>query len=95
MSVSFIIKFNVKTDKKVSFNNIMNDVKSELPKTKGCIGVVIYQGVENKESYTLVETWESKKLHEDHVEGLISSGVWETIAGHLVEDPTGEYFDIL
>ena len=95
MSISFIIKFKTKSDKQADFHDIMSNVKSELPKVKGCIGVVIHQNSQDESSYVVVEKWESKKLHEMHVERLVSSGVWDNIVGHLSEGPAGDYFKLI
>ncbi len=92
MSISFIIKFEVKENMKAAFSNIMSDVRLNLPESKGCIGVDIHRGSENESSYILVEKWESRECHEKHVEGLVNSGEWENIARLLSEEPTGEYY---
>lgn len=94
MSISFIIQFKVKSDKRADFFDIISSVKSDLPEVKGCLGVLIY-GVDDKSNYTMVETWESKGLHEKHVEGLINSGVWNSIADHLSEDPISNYYTVI
>lgn len=95
MSISYIIQFKAKSNKQADFHNIMNNVKSELPEVKGCISVVIHHSVENASSFLMVETWESKEHHQQHVESLVSSGVWDHIAGHLSEDPVGDYYKLI
>ncbi|VAW70143.1 hypothetical protein MNBD_GAMMA10-2598 [hydrothermal vent metagenome] len=92
MSISFIIKFEVKEDAKAEFSSVMNNVRLNLPESRGCISVDIHRGSENESSYILVEKWETREFHEKHVEGLLSSGEWEKMASLLSEEPTGEYY---
>lgn len=92
MSVLYIIKFAVKSDSQLAFANVMDNVKFDLPKVEGCSGVEIHRGLEDESSYVLLETWVSKALHEKHIEGLVDSGAWESIAAHLSEDPVGGYY---
>lgn len=94
MSVLYIVRFTVKSDQKTAFAGIMSDVKTDLPKVKGCFGVVIHHGIEDETSYVLLETWGSKALHEKHFEGLVESGAWGSIAAHLSEDPVGGYYQL-
>ncbi len=94
MSTVFIIKFKVKSEKLADFHHIMEGIKSELPEAKGCRGVIVHRNTEDASSYLVVETWESKELHEKYAEGLVSSGGWDNIVGHLQEAPIGDYFDV-
>lgn len=95
MSVSFIINFKPKSDKLSDFHKIMSSVKSELPKVMGCISVLIHNSTEDSASYTVVETWQSKELHEKHVQSLVNTGAWGNIASHLVADPVGGYYQLM
>lgn len=95
MSISFIINFKSKSHKVSDFHKIMSNVKSELPEVMGCTSVTIHNSTDDSTSYTVVETWESKELHEKHVKNLVSTGVWENIASHLTEDPVGGYHQIM
>jgi len=92
MCITFIITFDVKNEKLSDFANIMSEVKSELPKTKGCIGVTIHNSIDKPSSYTLIEMWESKKCHEKHVKNLVDTGEWDNVSSHLAGDPVGEYY---
>lgn len=95
MSVLYIIKFAVKSESQPAFASIMDSVKSDLPTVEGCSGVKIHRGSEDESSYVLLESWASKALHEKHVEGLIDSGAWESIAAHLSDDPVGGYYQLV
>lgn len=92
MSTTFIIKFNVKTTNLANFTNIMQTVKTELPKVNGCNGVTIYQNSETQTSFTLVENWQTKQAHQSHIQTLTDNGEWDKIAALLSETPDGHYF---
>ena len=95
MSITFIITFDVKNEKLSDFSKIMSTLKSELPKTEGCIGVTIHHSIHSPSSYTLVETWESKKCHEAHVKNLVDTGEWAKMSNHLVGEPVSEYYKVI
>ncbi|MDF3013526.1 MAG: hypothetical protein K0Q78_1730 [Cellvibrio sp.] len=92
MSISLVIGFTVKNDRLTSFKKIMTDVKINLPKVKGCKKVTIFNREENPLEFKLVEKWDSKALHESHVEGLIASGQWNLLVEHLQEPPVSGYY---
>jgi len=71
---------------------ILESVKTELPKVKGCIGVNIFQSSIMTNKFTLVETWEAKELHQANLDNLSNNGTWNIIASHLAKDPSSDYF---
>lgn len=93
MSVTLIIHFEVKKDKQEEFTNIMGSVKKDLPSVNGCINVGIFKNVTKPQNYTLVETWDSREHHEQHVNQLIESGSWGHISALLAKDPLSDYFN--
>ncbi|ARU55685.1 MAG: antibiotic biosynthesis monooxygenase [Pseudomonadales bacterium] len=92
--MNVIITFNVKEDKLASFRQIMDDVKINLPSVEGCDTVTIYNDAEDPKVFTLVETWNSREAHKKHIDGVVASGTWETIAQHLQSDPVSSYFQV-
>jgi heme-degrading monooxygenase HmoA len=95
VSVTFIINFKVKDEKLSDFLKIMRDVKFELPKTEGCMGVTIHNSIKNPSNYTIVERWESEEYHEKHVKILLDTGAWDHISSHLVCDPVSDYYEAI
>ena len=95
MNVIYIIRFDVKKEKSIEFSSIMMSVKSDLPKTDGCVAVNIYQSLQNPLQYTLVEQWQSKQHHAQHLKNLVDSGVWAHVASLLFQDPPGDYYSVL
>jgi quinol monooxygenase YgiN len=92
MSVNMVISFSVKQESLNDFRAIMNDVKVNLPKVEGCHNVKILNDLENPLAFTLVEAWESKERHGAHVQGLVDSGAWNSIAAHLAAAPVSAYY---
>jgi len=92
MNIVVIVNFEVKEDKITGFTKILEGVKSELPKVNGCIGVNIFQSSSMTNKFTLVETWETKELHQANLDNLSKNGTWDTIASHLSKDPSSDYF---
>jgi len=92
MNTNVIVSFEVKTEKLAEFTKILNSVKTDLPKVKGCISVNIFKNSSVANKFTLVETWETKELHQTHSDKLAKDGTWDTIASHLSKDPESGYF---
>ena len=92
MNIVVIVSFEAKEDKITDFIKILEGVKTELPKVKGCIGVNIFQSSSITNMFTLVETWETKELHQASLDNLSKNGTWDTIASHLATDPKSDYF---
>ena len=68
MTVQLIISFNVKDEKLTEFEQLMQQVKSSLPRVVGCDAVHIYHSKADRRAFTLIETWQSEKAHRAHVE---------------------------
>ena len=92
MNIKFIISFEVNNNDLSKFEEILNSVKSELPKVNGCLGVSIYKSSASLNEFTLVETWKTKEDHEKHVDHLVKEGSWETISKLLLSSPKSDYF---
>ena len=92
MSIVVIVSFESKEDKVNDFVKILEGVKTELPKVNGCIGVNVFHSASMTNKFTLVETWESKELHQANLDNLSKDGTWDTIASHLSKDPSSDYF---
>jgi quinol monooxygenase YgiN len=75
------------------FASLLNGVKTDLPKVHGCQGVNVYRSLSDSNMFTLVERWETKKLHQDHLANLSEAGTWEFISGHLSADPESDYYE--
>ncbi|MBT0961034.1 putative quinol monooxygenase [Denitromonas iodatirespirans] len=95
MTTNVIITFTAKPEKLAAFTDILQSVKTELPKVDGCIAVDVFNDTANPCVFTLVETWQSESAHKAHIEGVVSSGGWSHIASHLACDPSSSYFKAL
>jgi len=92
MSIIVIVSFETKEEKVFDFSKILENVKTDLPKVEGCLGVNVYQNSSTLNQFTLVETWESKELHQINLDKLAKNGTWDTIASHLSKEPDSDYF---
>ena len=92
MNTNVIVNFKVKMEKVAEFTKILDSVKTDLPKVKGCISVNIFKNTSTANKFTLVETWETKELHQTHIDKLAKNGAWDVIALHLSKDPESGYF---
>lgn len=92
MGVNLVISFSVKPEKQNAFREIMQGVKTGLPTVQGCRGVRVYNSLDNPLVFTLVETWDSRELHAQHIKQVIDSGQWRQIVEHLSAEPTSSYF---
>jgi quinol monooxygenase YgiN len=92
MSITVVVCYETKKEKREEFEKIMNSVKTDLPKVNGCVSASIFQSATNKNRFTLVETWESKELHQNHIDKLSENGTWDLIVSHLAKDPINDYY---
>lgn len=92
MKTNVIVSFEVKNEKVVEFTKILNSVKTDLPKVEGCLGVDVFKSSTVVNRFTLVEEWETKELHQIHLNKLSKDGTWNIIASHLSKDPESDYF---
>jgi quinol monooxygenase YgiN len=91
MSINVIVNFNVKSNKLIEFTEILNNVKTELPKVEGCLEINIFRNSSNENIFTLIEIWDTKLNHQNHINKLIADGSWELILKHLATDPISSY----
>jgi quinol monooxygenase YgiN len=95
-SVNVIITFETKPDAVAAFAALLEQVKKDLPKVKGCKGVRAFFGKDNPRIFTLVEEWETEQSHKTHIDQVIASGAWEkNIAIHLAKPPVSYYYSEL
>lgn len=92
MSLHFIISFQVQQQKRQAFEDLLHQVKTDLPKVEGCTGVTILSNLEDPTHFTLVETWESREQHQANSQKLAASGDWDYILGLLDEEPSGIHY---
>jgi len=90
-----IVTFNVKPEKYTSFLEIMESVKQDLPHVEGCDAVQLFEAKDKSGTFTLVESWESELIHQQHLAGVVESGNWAIIESHLQEPVQSAYFDRL
>ncbi|WP_428643797.1 putative quinol monooxygenase [Roseibium sp.] len=92
MAVKVVVQFKVREDSQAAFESIMRSVATDLPAVAGCTNVEVLQQSDDAGRFVLVETWDSREVHQSHVNGLVADGTWASLATHLAEDPVTGYF---
>jgi quinol monooxygenase YgiN len=92
MSINVVVQFNALPASRKAFESIMRSVAKDLPGVDGCQSVQVLQNSEDTCRFTLVEVWDTKEIHQSHIDGLIADGTWAAIAEHLKDDPVSGYF---
>jgi len=95
MSVNLIATLKSKKEKLVVFTEIMEKMKIDLPQTKGCHSIQIFQDDKNPCIFTLLEVWETKEQHKAHMEEFVRLGHWKHLASHLGSEPVSGFFSEL
>lgn len=90
--INIIINFDVKPENIAIFRGILDNVKINLPNVTGCETVSIYADQNNPDKFTLIETWESKEAHQNHITSIVESGDWSKILSNLKTEPSSSYF---
>ncbi len=88
-----IITFEAKSDLSSQFHALLKQVKRDLPSVPGCTGVRLFVACENPCIFTLIEDWQSVSAHKAHINAVIASGDWKTIAAYLCCDPVSHYYN--
>ena len=94
-SAHLIIRFDVKQDRLADFLPIMEGVGAAMTSEEGFIAARVYRNSDNPLSFTLVEEWESRALHQRHFEAINQSGAWADILDMLSREPDMSYNDVL
>ena len=95
MTVNVIVTFVAKEERIEEFAAIMNQVKNDLPKVEGCSAVAIFRSSTEENKFTVVETWESKELHQTHINKVINDGAWDMITSLLYKEPESDYYIVV
>lgn len=93
MSVNVIVNLKSDPAKAADFGDVIESVKTELPKADGFISVDIYRNNQDASEFTLVEAWESEDHHASYIKSVSESGSWEELMSYLASEPTRQYFD--
>ena len=92
MSVNVIVNLKSDPAKLAEFGDVIESVKTELPKAEGFISVDIYRNQEDESEFTLVEAWESQDHHANYIKSVAESGNWEELMSFLAGEPTRQYY---
>lgn len=52
----------------------------------------VLRNADDAMSFSLIESWSSRREHEDHLEAITTSGVWAHVKSHLAIAPVARYY---
>ncbi|PQA86488.1 putative quinol monooxygenase [Hyphococcus luteus] len=90
-----IIVFHVSEDRLGDFLPIMTGVNEDMAGEEGFMNAVVYRDADDPLTFTLIEQWESRALHEAHYERIVEAGGWANILAMLTQAPVLRYNDKL
>ncbi len=90
--ISVIITFEAKPENAAAVAAVMAQVKRNLPAVHGCNKVRLFGSSDNPCIFTLLEEWESEGHHQAHINVVVASGAWDSIALHLASAPVSHYY---
>lgn len=90
-----IIVFHVAEDRLADFLPIMTGINEGMAGEEGFVDAVVYRDSDDPLTFTLIEEWESRALHETHYDKIVESGDWAGILDMLTEAPALRYNDKL
>ncbi|MES2952730.1 MAG: antibiotic biosynthesis monooxygenase family protein [Pseudomonadota bacterium] len=91
-NTQMIITFETKPEMAASFAALLEQVKRDLPAVPGCRSVRLFAASGNPCVFMLLEDWESASQHQHHIDTVVSSGAWATLAAHLAKEPVSHYY---
>ncbi|HEX5738521.1 MAG TPA: antibiotic biosynthesis monooxygenase family protein [Hydrogenophaga sp.] len=91
-NTQIIITFETKPESVATFSSLLEQVKRDLPSVPGCRSVRLFAATANPCVFTLLEDWNSETQHRSHIDKMVSSGAWATLAAHLAKDPVSHYY---
>ncbi len=91
-STQIIVTFEAKPESAASLSALLEQVKRDLPTVPGCQSVRLFSATDNPCIFTLLEHWDSASQHQRHIEHVVSSGAWATLAAHLAKEPVSHYY---
>ncbi|WP_193367015.1 putative quinol monooxygenase [Pelagibius marinus] len=87
-----IVTFEPEAGSADEFHRLMQSVKADLPKVKGCDSVLVLRHGSAETQYTLVEEWQDAALHSAHLERMVSSGAWAKLEALLSAPPCSDFY---
>ncbi len=94
MPVQLLVRFSVKEELVETFIGIMSGAKADILAAPGCLGVEVLQGIDGASSVALLETWESKEIHDRYAAEMAAQGSMEKMAQFLTAEPRTEFYRI-
>lgn len=91
MSIHVIVNFKALPASAAALAAMLGQAKDHLPAVPGCQGASLFRQADDEAAFTLVETWDSRESHAAHLDNVVASGAWASLAVHLACDPSSNY----
>jgi|GEM_PF-1695432 len=89
------IEFHVKDEHLASFMDIMAGVDKDMQSEPGFIEARVMIHQDDRHRITLLETWQSRALHQQHFDAIVASGAWQHILSMQASAPQMGYYNAL
>jgi quinol monooxygenase YgiN len=90
--VTLLIHFEANDRGLEEFSEIMSGVSAAMQTEPGFVSAVVYNNVDDPNTFVLAEVWETKRDHLEHFDRIVASGEWARINGLLTSKPEMGYF---
>lgn len=90
--VTLLIHFEANDSGLEEFSEIMSGVSTAMQTEPGFVSAVVYNNVDDPNTFVLAEVWETKRDHLEHFDRIVASGEWAHINSLLRSEPEMGYF---
>lgn len=90
--VTLLIQFEASDEGLKEFSEIMRGVSEAMQTEPGFVSALVYNDVDDPNTFVLAEVWETKRDHLEHFDRIVASGDWAHINRLLASEPEMGYF---
>jgi quinol monooxygenase YgiN len=90
-NIHVIITFDARPDCAGQLAALLAQARQGLPDVPGCRAARLFTAIDGH-TFTMVEDWDSSAAHQAHLERVVSSGGWDTLAALLAQPPVSRYY---
>ena len=85
------IEFHVQHESRNELMAIMSELNKNMSSEAGFVKAYVYIDDDDVNHITLIETWQTRALHEQHYQTIVSNGSWASILSMLSDTPDMAY----
>ncbi|MCF6275776.1 MAG: antibiotic biosynthesis monooxygenase [Robiginitomaculum sp.] len=87
------IEFHVQAERRDDLMAIMATLNQDMRGEEGFIKAYVYLDQDDANHITLIETWQTRALHEQHFQAIVANGSWAQILDMLSRVPSRVYMN--